>query len=367
MSEHWLVAGASGLVGNACLRRLSGRPGAKVTALSRRPPFATFGAGHLSLDLTDPAAIEAAGAALSDVTHVIYAALHEEAELVSGWTRKGHVDTNTAMLRNLLDGLARHAPGLAHVTLFQGPKAYGVHVGPLPILAREDVHERRDIPNFYWDQEDLVRQAGKAAGWDFTILRPVFVLGQAIGGAMNWLAAIGVYAALARARGEPLSFPGDPQLLKQATDTDLLAAAAEWAAGSPAAAGQAFNVANGEVFRFGDVWPGIARAFGMEPGEPRRQSLAETLPGQAPAWDAIRQAQGLAAPGLDAFVGSSAQLADFSMGYGTQAIRSPVILSEVKIRQAGFTEVLDSDTMFAKWIARYQKAGLLPAPDQTPR
>jgi NAD(P)-dependent dehydrogenase (short-subunit alcohol dehydrogenase family) len=59
---------------------------------------------------------------------------------------------------------------------------------------------------------------------------------------------------------------------------------------------------------------------------------------------------------------TSAQLADFSMGSGDRAIRSPVILSEVKIRRAGFGEVLDAETMFSKWIDRYQAAGLLPAP-----
>ncbi|MFN6942814.1 MAG: NAD-dependent epimerase/dehydratase family protein, partial [Parvibaculum sp.] len=55
MQEHILVAGATGLVGFAAMKHFAGR-GYKVTALSRRKPFETFGATHLPLDLTDRAA-----------------------------------------------------------------------------------------------------------------------------------------------------------------------------------------------------------------------------------------------------------------------------------------------------------------------
>lgn len=41
------------------------------------------------------------------------------------------------MLRNLMEVLEPAAPSLNHVVLLQGTKAYGVHVRPLKVPARE--------------------------------------------------------------------------------------------------------------------------------------------------------------------------------------------------------------------------------------
>ena len=66
-------------------------------------------------------------------------------------------DTNLTMLRNLLDAAARARRRLRHVSLLQGTKAYGAHLHPIPVPARErcprDPHD-----NFYWLQEDHVRE-----------------------------------------------------------------------------------------------------------------------------------------------------------------------------------------------------------------
>ena len=94
----------------------------------------------------------------ADVTHVVYTAVYELPGLVPGWSERDQMDTNLAMLRNLMDPLAAAASGLQHVSLLQGTKAYGVHLHPIPIPARErfarDQHE-----NFYWLQEDYVRES----------------------------------------------------------------------------------------------------------------------------------------------------------------------------------------------------------------
>ena len=65
------------------------------------------------------------------MTHLVYAALHERPGLVAGWQEDEQIRTNEAMLRNLFEPLERAAPGLRHVALLQGTKAYGVHVRPL--------------------------------------------------------------------------------------------------------------------------------------------------------------------------------------------------------------------------------------------
>ncbi len=127
-----LIAGATGLVGYAALKEFASDPDIAVMAVSRRAPPG-FSGRHLALDLTDAGAVTRAMAALRDVTHVVYAALFELPGLVEGWRNDEQITINDRMLRNLLDPLIAAAPGLRHVTLLQGTKAYGVHVRPLTV------------------------------------------------------------------------------------------------------------------------------------------------------------------------------------------------------------------------------------------
>lgn len=361
--KHVLVLGATGLVGLAAARHFAGRPGCRVTAVSRtRSPLLPGGIEHLGLDLADTAATAAAFGAMHSVTHVVHAAVQEHADLVAGWTDAEHVARNARMLANVLAPLTRAAAGLRHVVALQGPKAYGVHVRPLPVPAREGRDERRDVPNFYWPQQDelIARQHGQR--WHWTIFRPVMVVGEAIGGSMNLVATLGVYAALMREQGRELPYPGAVGLIKQPSDVDLIARAIDWAGEHPAAADEVFNIDNGEVFGFETVWPAIADAFGMQPAAPRALQLAQFLPAQAAAWDRVRARHDLRAPALAPFLGSSPMLADFSMGAGPNGLARPAIVSSVKLRQAGFHDTLDSETMFRTWIQRYQQHRLLPLP-----
>ena len=111
------------------------------------------------------------------------------------------METNLAMLRNLMEPLARSARRLEHVTLLQGTKAYGAHVrSGLPIPARERA-PRDPHANFYWLQEDYLKAKAVEAGFRWTIFRPQIVVGAAWGAAMNPLLAFGAYAAIRREEG----------------------------------------------------------------------------------------------------------------------------------------------------------------------
>jgi len=357
-----LVAGGSGLVGYACLKHLAARGDCDVLVLSRRPPPEAFGARVLRADLTDPAAGAALADAFAPVTHLVYTALYETPALIAGWRDPDQIATNAAMLRNLFEPLEKAARGLRHVTLLQGTKAYGVHVRPIPTPAREDRDEARDIPNFYWEQEDYL--AAKQAGrdWSLTVFRPQVIFGESFGSAMNLIPAIGTYGAVLKARGEPLHYPGGDPNITEGVDADLLARAIDWAGEAPAAANQAFNITNGDGFLWQEVWPAIADAIGMVPGERRPLALAEAMPARAAEWDAIRAAHGLAAPALADYVGLSFQYADSVLGHGDARRAVPAIVSTVKLRSAGFTEVMDTEAMFRKWFRLFHKRRLLPAP-----
>ena len=357
-----LVAGATGLVGYAAMKHFAGE-GCETIAVSRRRPDETYGARWLALDLADPAACAAAAPEFAGVTHMVYAALYERPGLVAGWREDEQIRTNEAMLKNLFGPLEKAAPGLQHVALLQGTKAYGVHVRPLSVPARENRSEMHEQPNFYWNQERYLRAAQAGKAWSWSILRPVLIVGDSVGSAMNVIPALGVYAALQRAKGaNTLAFPGGAGRVAQAVDADLLARAIAWSGEAASAHNEIFNVTNGDVFMWPNVWPAIARALGMLAGDAVPLSLDREIRPREAEWAAVRTQYGLASGTLKDFVGLSFEYADYTMGYGRNTPGPPALVSTIKLQQAGFHEVMDSEAMFAKCFAAMQAKKLLPPP-----
>jgi nucleoside-diphosphate-sugar epimerase len=355
-----LIAGASGLVGFAAAKHFAHQPGWNVIGVSRRRPEGLDGVELVSVDLDDRARSADVFGRMRDVTHVIYAALYEKPGLFRGWRERDQMERNLRMLEHLFEPLCSAARGLEHVTLLQGTKAYGAHLKPIPIPAKEraprDPHE-----NFYWLQEDYLREWQRGASWRFTILRPQVIFGESLGSHMNMIPAIGVYAALLREAGQPLSFPGGPPWVREAVDADLLARACEWAATAPACANETFNINNGDVFEWRHVWPDIADALGMEVGPDRPMSLATDMPAREAQWRAIVGKYGLCSPGdLDQFVGQGFVYADGQFAYGAKQSPPTTLVSTIKARQAGFHDCMDTADMFRKWFRRYQELGWLP-------
>src|SRR5258707_4108761 len=355
-----VVAGATGLVGNAALRHFGGAGGCDVMALARRQPRELYGARYVPIDLADPAQCLQAGPELQGATHLVYAALYEAPNLIDGWRDQNQIRTNDLMLRNLMIALEPAAPQLRHVALLQGTKAYGVHVRPLTVPAREGRSEMYEQPNFYWAQENFLRGLQQGKAWHWSILRPVLIVGEAIGGAMDLIPPLGVYAAMLREQGRPLDYPGGAARVSQAVDVDPFARAIGSAREAAAARNQAFNVTNGDVFTWENVWPAIAQALEMKAGNAVPLSLAQEYPKWIAPWDDLRRRHDLIAPSLEAFVGLSFQYADYSMRHGQTQSGPPSIVSTVKINQAGFTEMMDTEAMFRKWFGLARSIRLLP-------
>jgi nucleoside-diphosphate-sugar epimerase len=359
-SKKVVVAGATGLVGNAALRHFGMEGESDVVALSRRRPRDLHGARHVPIDLTEPAQCAAAAPELQGATHLVYAALYEGPDLVNGWRDPNQIRTNDAMLRNLMAALEPAAPALRHVALLQGTKAYGVHVRPLTVPAREGRSEMYEQPNFYWAQENFIRELQRGKPWHWSILRPVLIVGETIGGAMDLIPPLGVYAAMLREQGRALDYPGGAARVSQAVDVDLLARAIAWTGEAKAARNEAFNVTNGDVFTWANIWPAIAEALEMKPGVAVPLSLANAYPKWIAPWERLRTQHDLISPGLEAFVGLSFQYADYSMRHGQTEPGPPSIVSTVKINQAGFTEMMDTEVMFRKWFRQAKASRLLP-------
>jgi hypothetical protein len=181
-----------------------------------------------------------------------------------------------------------------------------------------------------------------------------------MGGAMDLIPPLGVYAAMLREQGKALDYPGGAARVSQAVDVDLLARAIAWAGEAEAARNEAFNVTNGDVFTWENVWPAISDALDMKPGGAVPLSLAKTFPQWIAPWDALRREHNLISPGLEAFVGLSFQYADYSLRHGQTESGPPSIVSTVKINQAGFTEMMDTEAMFRKWFRQAREQRLLP-------
>lgn len=354
MKKQILIAGASGLVGRGAIRAYAGD--CEVIATSRRPPEGVEGFRFIATDLFDAHACHQTFSSLTGVTHLVFTALYEKDDgLLASWLDLEQIEGNDRMLRNLLEPLAGAAKNLEHITLLQGTKAYGAHVRQIPVPAREDRDELKSQPNFYWKQEDYLREKQRGQGWHWTIVRPQVIFGDAIGAAMNPVAAIGAYGAILKERGEPLHYPGGTPNVFEGVDADLVGRAIRWAGNAEAARNQAFNITNGDVMVWRNVWPAIADALGMKMGKDRPSSLRD-LP--ASEWDAIRKKYNLAAPNLKAFTGKSLDYVDLLMA--GDRIRMPPLVSTVKLRQAGFTETLDSEQMLRNAIAAMQARRLLP-------
>lgn len=353
-----LVVGASGIIGRAAIDYLQRSPGHTVTGVSRRAP--DLNCRHLSLDLRDEDACAECCRSLSDTTHVIYTALFEKPGLIAGWREADQMQTNLSMLRNIMEPLNRHAPGLRHVSLLQGTKAYGAHLRAMKIPGKER-EPRVEHENFYWLQEDYIRDLASRGDWHFTIWRPQVVFGHALGAPMNMLAAIGVYASLQKHKGLPLSWPGGPNAPVEGTDADLLANAFAFAMEhEEETANETFNITNGDVFEWRNLWPAVADAVGMESGDDQPLLLSQHCYKEEELWQALVREHGLVNHSIRELVGDSFIYADALFATGSEVAPPPALVSTIKLRKAGFTDCIDTEDMLHAWLSRLQQMKILP-------
>lgn len=359
-NRHILIVGASGLVGAAAADHFSRLEGWNVTTLSRREPLLAGSAPHISVDLTDRDACMAAMRECPPVTDILYAALYEDEDLQASWRSQTQAGINLTMLRNIVESVETQST-LRHITILQGGKAYGTHLGRVPVPAKER-WPRLPHHIFYWQQEDYLRARSAEVAWNFTILRPQLILGLAPGSPINIIAAVGVYACVMRELGRPLCFPGGGSYVTACADSRLIARAAEFAFSADGTAGETFNVVNGDVIVWRDLWPSIASHFGMPTGEDSPMQLATDMPLLSETWQAMVVKYGLKPFTMEKLVGSSWQVADITFGFGKD--RAPDrIMSPIKTRKAGFADCFDTEDAILYWLNKMQTARLLPTFD----
>ncbi|WP_349294598.1 SDR family oxidoreductase [Baekduia alba] len=349
MDNVALVVGARGVIGGNLVAHLQELGGWKVIGLSRRGGEDSERVRHVRVDLHDAAATRTVLAGLSDVTHVFYAAYQDAptfAELV---------EPNQRMLVNVLEAIEPVAAGLRHVQLMQGYKVYGAHLGPFKSPARED-----DLPHmppeFNVEQQAFLERLQEGKGWRWSALRPSVVCGVALGIPMNLAMVLAVYATVSKHLKVPLRFPGVPgayRSLIEMTDAGLLAKAMVWAATDPRAANQAYNINNGDLFRWEHLWPILAKDFNIPVAPPLPMRLADVMGDKEPVWEQIVAAHDLApTPYRDV---SSWVFGDavFSWDYD-------LIADGSKARRHGFHEYVDTEAMFVRIFDEMRARRIIP-------
>nr|WP_295660665.1 SDR family oxidoreductase [Polymorphobacter sp.] len=353
MAGSALVVGASGIVGSATATLLI-EAGWTVHGLARRPT-ARPGVLPVAADLQD-----------ADATRAALSGVAPDAVFITTWLRQDseaeNIRVNAAMVRNLLDGLAKPAAP-RHVALVTGLKhylgpfeAYGK--GALPQTPFREEQGRLDVENFYYAQEDEVFAAAERDGFSWSVHRPHTVIGKAVGNAMNMGTTLAVYATLCRETDRPFYFPGSTAQwagLTDMTDARQLARHLLWAAETEAAHDQAFNIVNGDVFRWQWMWSRIADWFGLEaaPFTGHSHPLAEQMADDGPVWRETAARHGLAEPDLTRL--SSPWHTDADLGRPIE-----VVTDMSKSRRLGFTAYQPTDDAFFALFDSLRADRLIP-------
>ena len=349
-----VVVGALGVIGRYIVEKLLAEGDWQVIGLSRRAAPGTPRYRHIAVDLLDNHDVVGKLTHLGDITHIFYAAFQPG----TGGNAAGYasvIEPNRDMLVNAVTAIDRQSKSLNRVVLVTGTKYYGVHLGPVKTPMRE-TDPRHMPPDFYFDQVDWLTGFQHDKPWSWTELRPQTLCGFAPGTAMSILPAIAVYAAVSRELGLPLRFPGKPGAygsIYQVTDSAHFATAALWAATEPRCANEAFNITNGDYFRWRNVWPRIAQVFDMEVGEVQTISLSQNMANKDGLWSAMTKKYGLKEFDYGQLV--AWPFADYVFGSEWD------VMSDVtKSRLNGFHDVVDSEAMFERLLTRFRQEKIVP-------
>jgi nucleoside-diphosphate-sugar epimerase len=349
MKKKAVVAGALGVSGWSLVNHLSTLPDWEVIGLSRRSPEFPSPAQFVSVDLLNRSAVDDCISHVGDVTYLFHTALYWGSNVFE------EVAPNVAMLQHLVEAIERSSPSFRKVVLLEGAKYYGAHLGPYKTPAKEN-DPRHMPPNFYYNQEDYLKERCKGKGWSWSALRPSSICGFAVGNPMNMATVIAVYASICRELELPLRFPGLPAAYRpilEMTDAELLAKAMTWAAINERCDGEAFNITNGCFNRWEQLWPRLAEFFRLPYAPPQRLPLTQFMSDKAPLWGEMVRKYNL----LDY---TFEQAAAWPFGEVIFNVEYDVMSDTTKCRNFGFHEFVDTEEMLLRLFGQFQDMRFIP-------
>jgi nucleoside-diphosphate-sugar epimerase len=347
-----LIVGPNGVLGTGVVDAFAENPRWGITTAARRPAptyRAQAAAPHISVDLMDREGTTKAFSSLSKVTDLVFAAYVEKPTMAET------VEPNARMLKNTLHALATRNVPLQRIVLAGGAKSYGFSLGAFNAPAKET--EPRLIATIhYHQQEDIVAEWAEKNGASWTVLRPHLVMGPSLSSPMNLVTSLATYAAMCRERELPLRFPGTKEgwnTLQETTDAELFGRATLWALGEEKARNEIFNVSNGDVYRWRQLWTELAAFYDLPIAEPLAMSTVSEMSEKGPLWDAMVARYGLHATPYD-------QIANWTFVDWMLNFREETILSTIKIRQAGFSDCIDTHQSFRRQLTRLRNLRIVP-------
>lgn len=349
MQKTALVVGANGVIGTNLIHHLLEREDFNIIGLSRRGGTNREKLKFIAVDLLDTKQSQDKLSGFTEVTHIFYAAFQDRptwAELVP---------PNLTMLMNVVEAVEQVATNLQHISLIQGYKVYGAHLGPFKTPAKEDDAGHMP-PEFNVDQQHYLEKRQQGKQWSWSAIRPSVVAGTALGNPMNLVLVIAVYASISKELGLPLRFPGKPgayDKLMEMTDAELLAKATVWAATNGQCANQAFNITNGDLFRWNEMWPKIAKYFEMETATPLPLSLYTVMADKEPLWAHIQEKHGL-------HKHSYKEVSSWSFGDAVFGWNYDFFGDGSKARRLGFYDFVDTEQMFFKLFDELKAKKIIP-------
>ncbi|MDJ1501764.1 SDR family oxidoreductase [Xanthocytophaga agilis] len=344
-----LVVGSQGVIGRNLIDYLVTLPDWEIIGLSRRGGVSTDRIQYIAVDLLNVEECRQKLSSLSHTTHIFYAAYQDKptwAELVT---------PNLAMLINVVTVVEDIAPRLQHVSLMQGYKVYGAHLGPFKTPARE-TDAGHMPPEFNVDQQQFLEERQKGKSWTWSAIRPSVVGGFALGNPMNLAMVIAVYASISKELNLPLRFPGKQgayDKLLEMTDAGLLAKATVWAATETRCANQAFNINNGDLFRWNEMWPEIARYFELETAPPLPMSLSVIMADKELLWNRMIEKYNLA-------LHSYQEVSSWGFGDFVFSWDYDMFADGSKARRFGFHEYVETREMFLSIFDDLRQRKVIP-------
>lgn len=355
MDKIALVVGASGIIGSNLAESLITK-GWTVYGLARTPNKEIKNLKPVSADLLNTGSLNTALANISP-THVF----------ITSWMRNDteaeNIRVNSLMVRNLLDVLSpKHS--VQHVALVTGLKHY---LGPfeayakegfLPVTPLREEHPRLDLENFYYAQEDEVYAAAACDGFTWSIHRPHTVIGKAVGNLMNLGITLAIYATICKETGRPFRWPGSEAQwngISDVTDARVLAEHLIWASTTEAARNEAFNVVNGDVFRWSWLWKQLASYFGVEAigYDGTIHPLEAEIANDGPLWNQIVAKYNLKEADINR--STSAWHTDLDLGRPIE-----VMTDMSKSRKLGFSVFQKTDESFFDLFEKLRAERLIP-------
>ncbi|KAJ9198133.1 hypothetical protein DTO166G4_1626 [Paecilomyces variotii] len=270
-----IVTGANGISGDHMLRVLCESPKRwkKIYALSRRPPNGEWPSyvEHVSMDFLKSPETLAAQMKEKGIKsdYVFFFSYIQPAAKEGGdlWSAAEElVKINTTLLQNFLDALVLSDTVPKSFLLQLGAKYYGTHLGPTAVPQEESDPRVHLEPNFYYPQEDLLKEFCQKHNCNWVTTRPSWVPGAVPDAAMNVVLPLAIYATVQKYLGQPLEFPADLTAWETAqtmSSAQMNCYLAEWAVLTPGAQNESFNATDDCAFTWGKFWPKLAAKYQM--------------------------------------------------------------------------------------------------------